>query len=64
MVYELPVLKTYAEPALFSVPEDTQEYLEAKRLLKLLDYVLPLPKDYVPSNSLLSEFIGGSVFPV
>lgn len=64
MVYELPVLKTYAEPALFSVPEDTPEYLEAKRLLKLLDYVLPLPKDYVPSNSLLSEFIGGSVFPV
>lgn len=64
MVYELPVLKTYAEPALFSVPEGTPEYLEAKRLLKFLDYVLGLPKDYVPKNSLLSEFIGGSVFPV
>lgn len=64
MVYELSVLKTYAEPALFSVSEGTSEYLEAKRLLKFLDYVLGLPKDNVPKNSLLSEFIGGSVFPV
>ncbi|MFQ9515186.1 MAG: nucleoside kinase [Eubacterium sp.] len=64
MVYELSVLKTYAEPALFSVSEGTAEYLEAKRLLKFLDYVLGLPKDNVPKNSLLSEFIGGSAFPV
>ena len=64
MVYELSVLKVYAEPALFSVTKGTSEYLEAKRLLKFLDYVLGLPKDYVPKNSLLSEFIGGSVFPV
>lgn len=44
MVYELSVLKVFAEPALFSVPEGTDEYLEAKRLLKFLDYILPLPK--------------------
>lgn len=64
MVYELSVLKVYAEPALFSVTEGTDEYLEAKRLLKFLDYVLPLPKENVPKNSLLSEFVGGSIFPV
>lgn len=64
MVYELSVLKTYAEPALFSVPEGTNEYLEAKRLLKFLDYVLGMPRDKVPENSILSEFVGGSVFPV
>ncbi len=63
MIYELSVLKTYAEPALFSVPEDTEEYFEAKRLLKFLDYVLAIPREYVPVNSLLREFIGGSVFP-
>ncbi len=64
MVYELSVLKTYAEPALFSVSENTPEYLEAKRLLKFLDYVLGMPKENVPKNSLLSEFVGGSIFPV
>lgn len=64
MVYELSVLKTYAEPALFSVPEGTNEYLEAKSLLKFLDYVLGMPRDKVPENSILSEFVGGSVFPV
>jgi uridine kinase len=64
MIYELSVLKTYAEPALFNVSKGTAEYLEAKRLLKFLDYVLAIPKDNVPENSLLSEFIGGSVFPV
>ena len=64
MVYELSVLKTYAEPALFSVPEGTPEYLEAKRLLKCLDYVLGMPKDGIPKNSLVREFVGGSIFPV
>ena len=64
LLYELSVLKTYAEPALFSVDKDTDEYLEAKRLLKFLDYVLGMPKDDVPKNSLISEFVGGSAFPV
>ena len=49
----LSVLKVFAEPALFSVPKDTEEYLEAKRLLKFLDYVLGIPKENVPNNSLL-----------
>ena len=64
MVYELSVLKVFAEPALFGVKEESEEYLEAKRLLKILDYVLPLPKENIPKNSILSEFVGGSVFPV
>lgn len=64
MVYELSVLKLFAEPALFSVPEGTDEYFEANRLLKFLDYILALPKENIPSNSILSEFVGGSVFPV
>lgn len=64
MVYELSVLKIFAEPALFSVPEGTDEYFEANRLLKFLDYILALPKENIPKNSILSEFVGGSVFPV
>ena len=64
MVYELSVLKVFAEPALFGVKEESEEYLEAKRLLKILDYVLPLPKENIPKNSILSEFVGGSLFPV
>lgn len=64
MVYELSVLKLFAEPALFSVPEGTDEYFEANRLLKFLDYILALPKENIPRNSILSEFVGGSVFPV
>lgn len=60
MVYEPSVLKVYAEPALFSVPEDSPEFIEANRLLKFLDYVLPLPKDDIPKNSLVREFVGGS----
>ena len=57
-------MKTYAEPALFSVPEGTTEYMEAKRLLKFLDYVLGMSNEDVPKNSILREFSGGSVFPV
>ena len=64
MVYELSVLKLFAEPALFRVPEGSDEYFEANRLLKFLDYILALPKENIPHNSILSEFVGGSVFPV
>ncbi len=60
MVFEPSVLKVYTEPALFSVPEDSEEYLEANRLLKFLDYVLPLPEDDIPKNSIMREFVGGS----
>ncbi len=63
-LYELSVLKTFAEPLLFSIPKEAPEYPEAKRLLKFLDYFLGLSCEDVPHNSLVREFIGGSVFPV
>lgn len=64
LVYELAVLKVYAEPLLFGIERDCPEYLETKRLLKLLDYFLPMPADGIPNNSLLREFVGGSCFNV
>lgn len=64
LIYEYSILKTYAEPLLFSVPRDSEEYLEAKRLLKFFDYFLPAASEEIPRNSLLREFIGGSLFPV
>ena len=64
LVYELAVLKVYAEPLLFGIERDCPEYLEAKRLLKLLDYFLPMPADGIPNNSLLREFVGRSCFNV
>ena len=64
LIYELACLKVYAEPLLFSIHPDAEEYQESKRLLKFLDYFLPVPGDEVPNNSLLREFIGGSIFRV
>lgn len=64
LVYELAVLKVYAEPLLFQIPRNCPEYLEAKRLLKFLDYFLPLPTEGIAQNSLLREFVGGSCFHV
>lgn len=64
LIYELSVLKQYAEPALFSVPKDSREYIEANRLLKFLNYFLGVPSENVPKNSLLREFIGGSSFQI
>lgn len=64
LVYELAVLKTYAEPLLFQIPRDCEEYEEAKRLLKFLDYFLPLSTEGIAQNSLMREFIGGSCFHV
>lgn len=64
LIYELAVLKIYAEPLLFGIDRDSTEYVEAKRLLKFLDYFVPIPADYIPNNSLVREFIGGSCFDV
>ena len=64
LVYEIAVLKTYAEPLLFQIPQDCEEYKEAKRLLKFLDYFLALPTEGIAQNSLVREFIGGSCFNV
>ena len=64
LIYELAVLKLYAEPLLFQVPENAPEYQEAKRLLKFLDYFLGVPSEAIPTNSILREFVGGSCFDV
>ena len=64
LIYELAVLKQYAEPILFQIPEDAPEYPEAKRLLKFLDYFLGVPSDDIPKNSILREFVGGGCFDV
>lgn len=64
LVYELSVIKQYAEPLLFAIPHDAPEYQEAKRLLKFLDYFLSVGGETVPINSILREFIGNSVFHI
>lgn len=64
LIYELAVLKTYAEPLLFGIPKDIPEYIEAKRLLKFLDYFIGINSEDIPKNSLLREFVGGSIFKV
>lgn len=63
--YELGVLTTYAIPLLRSVKrDDGSAYTTARRLLKFLELVYPIPAEDVPSDSLLREFIGGSIFNV
>lgn len=64
LVYELACLKLYAEPLLFGIAKSEPEYLEAKRLLKFLDYFVAVPSEEIPKNSLLREFVGGSCFDV
>lgn len=61
LVYELAALKQYAEPLLFRVPRGSEEYPEAQRLLKFLDYFLGINPEEVPLNSILREFIGGGI---
>lgn len=62
LLYEISVLKVYAEPLLFSVPENSSVYPEALRLINFLRNFLPMPSDKVPNDSVLREFIGGSCF--
>lgn len=64
LVYELAVLKLYAEPLLFGIPRGCEEYEEAKRLLKFLDYFLGMDSEMIPKNSIIREFIGGSCLKV
>ena len=64
LIYELAILKQYAEPILFGIDRDCPEYVEAKRLLKFLDYFIGAPSEAVPKNSILKEFVGGSCFKV
>lgn len=64
LIYELSVLKQFAEPLLFNIRPEQKEYEEAKRLLRLLDYFVGVTSENVPKNSILREFIGGSYFNV
>lgn len=64
LIYELAVLKQYAEPLLFGIRKGEPEYYEAKRLLKFLEYFQGIDSKNVPSNSICREFIGGSYFNV
>ena len=64
LIYETALLKPYIQPLLFGVPRDSEEYIEAKRLLKFLNYFLPIPADDVPKTSLMREFIGGGCYQV
>ena len=64
LIYELAVLKQYAEPLLFGIDPGEPEYVEAKRVLKFLDYFVGVDSNLIPNNSILREFIGGSCFRV
>jgi uridine kinase len=61
LVYELSALKPLAEPILRQVPYGIPEYIEAKRLLAFLEWFLPVEPELIPDNSLLREFVGGSI---
>ena len=62
LIYELGVLKTYVEPLLYSIKQDSPYYEEAKRLINFLRLFLPIPSESIPQDSILREFIGGSCF--
>jgi uridine kinase len=61
LVYELSALQPLAEPLLRQVPRGTSEFIEAKRLLAFLEWFLPVDSNLIPDNSILREFIGGSI---
>jgi uridine kinase len=61
LVHELAVLRPFAEPLLLQVRHGAPEYVEANRLLSFLQWFLPAPPDTVPDNSILREFVGGSI---
>jgi len=62
LIYEMSVLKVYAEPLLFSVKENDPNYVEAIRLINELRMILPMPGSNIPSDSIIREFIGNSCF--
>lgn len=62
LIFEFAVLKRHAEPILAEVPKFCEEYTEAHRLLKFLQYFVPVPEKEIPPTSLLREFVGGSSF--
>lgn len=64
LIYELSVLKQFAEPLLYSIEPGEPEYFEAVRLLKFLSYFLGVSTEDLPKNSIIREFVGGSCFKV
>jgi len=62
LMYEMGVLKQYAEPLLFGIKPHEPEYTEARRLIKFLASFLSVPSESIPQNSILREFVGGSSF--
>jgi uridine kinase len=62
LIYELAILKNYVEPELATIPPGSMEYLEARRIMRYLQYILPISPDIIPLNSILREFWGGSCF--
>jgi uridine kinase len=62
LVYEMSVLKQYAEPLLFGIQPNEPQYTEARRLIKFLSSFLGVPSETIPPNSILREFVGGSCF--
>lgn len=64
LIYEIAVLKQFAEPLLYSIEPGEPEYFEAVRLLKFLSYFLGVSTEDLPKNSIVREFVGGSCFKV
>ncbi len=64
LIYEISVLKQFAEPLLYSIEPGEPEYFEAVRLLKFLSYFLCVSPENLPKNSIAREFVGGSCFKV
>ena len=62
LIYEISVLKVYAEPLLYSVSENDANYDSAIRLINILRMILPMPSSSIPLDSVLREFIGNSCF--
>jgi uridine kinase len=61
LVYELSVLRTLVEPLLLQVQADTPEHVEVKRMLALLNWFQPCEANAIPDNSIMREFVGGSI---
>ena len=62
LIYELSVIKQYAEPLLYQIPKNCPEYDEANRLIKFLSYFMGVSSERIPTNSLIREFVGGGCF--
>lgn len=60
--YELPVMKKYAMPLLANIDKESEYYIDAERLMRMLKFFIDMSDEWIPSNSLMREFIGGSCY--